>query len=181
MKIWKNRYLKERNIELEKISLYDFLTGLYNRRYFDEKLNEYVHLTRRSKLNITIAMIDIDNFKRFNDENGHVEGDKILIKFASLIEKSLPRSTDFAARYDGDEFVIVLYDTEKEGAEIVFEKIRDKIKNSEDINEYLSLSIGSISFIPNEEVTIEEMIKEADSALYEAKVSGKNRIVLKNI
>jgi diguanylate cyclase (GGDEF)-like protein len=181
MKIWKNRYLKERNIELEKISLYDSLTGLYNRRYFDEKLNEYVHLARRSKLNITIAMMDIDNFKRFNDENGHVEGDKILIKFASLIEKSLPRSTDFAARYGGDEFVIVLYDTEKEGAEIVFEKIRDKIKNSEDINEYLSLSIGSISFIPNEEVTIEEMIKEADSALYEAKVSGKNRIVLKNI
>ncbi|NCC81969.1 MAG: GGDEF domain-containing protein [Clostridia bacterium] len=179
MKIWKNRYLKKRNIELEKISLYDSLTGLYNRRYFDDKLNEYVHLARRSKLNITLAMLDIDNFKRFNDENGHVEGDKILIKFASLIEKNLPRSTDFAARYGGDEFVIVLYDTEKEGAKKVFEKIRDIIKNSEDIKEYLSLSMGSISIIPDEKTTIEDMIKEADDALYEAKVSGKNRIIVK--
>ncbi|GAU79987.1 diguanylate cyclase [Fusibacter sp. 3D3] len=171
--------------ELESVSIKDALTGIYNRRYFNMELNDYLQLAKRSNSHISLLMIDVDDFKKINDQYGHVFGDHFLIAFASQIQEIIPRSTDFCARFGGDEFAVVLNDTDLEGANIVANKIFEKVhKIRVETQDQVVLiepkvCIGVSSIKPGKELNMEQFISSADAALYEAKRTGKNKIVIK--
>ncbi len=152
-----------------QLAVIDGLTGLYNRRYFNEvMLMEFARLKRFAS-NLSLLMIDIDNFKNYNDTNGHPAGDELLRKLSKLLKASM-REVDMVCRYGGEEFVVILPQTDKKGAQIVAERLRVQATL------YLpaTLSIG-ISTFPEDAQEITTLIEKADVALYEAKRTGKNK------
>ena len=152
-----------------QLAVKDGLTGLYNRRYFNElMLLEFARL-KRFTTNLSLLMIDIDNFKNYNDTNGHTAGDELLCKLSKLLKSSM-REMDIVCRYGGEEFVGVLPQTDKRGAQIVAERLRLQATL------YLptTLSIGIATF-PEDAQDISSLIEKADAALYEAKNTGKNK------
>lgn len=158
----------------------DALTGLYNRRYFFEKAREAAHKAIKHHSPISIFIFDIDHFKKYNDMHGHPEGD-YLLKELSRILKENSREGDVTARYGGEEFIVLMPDTDKEGAVVYGEKIRKVIesypfrhKEKQPLG-YLSVSGGVASF-PFDGSSIEAVIRCADEALYESKRSGRNMI-----
>jgi two-component system cell cycle response regulator len=158
----------------------DSLTGLYNHGYFKKFLNLEVKRSLRQKYPVSLLMIDIDEFKLFNDRLGHIKGDDILHDLGKLI-RSVIREVDLTARYGGDEFVVILPYADRKGAVKVSKRIQDKISSSEifkefteDLNE-LTVSIGVAEF-PTDCVDDEDMIRKADHMLYLAKQRGKNQI-----
>lgn len=177
-----NRKLKLANIELEKLSIRDSLTGLYNRRYFDIIIQEQINLANRSGTSISLIMIDIDNFKKINDSYGHVAGDYFLEDMSHAVMNVLKRSTDFAARYGGDEIGIVLYDTDLSGAINLANDIQKSMSSVRVRSEYESdivsttVSIGLISLVPDKHTDMRMIVEQADKILYEAKAAGKNCI-----
>lgn len=181
-----NAKLEEANNQLEKLSTKDPLTGVFNRRYLSVRLDEELHLAIRSQIQITLIMLDLDNFKNINDVYGHLTGDNYLQAVGNVLQKSLPRSTDFVVRFGGDEFLIVLFDTALEGAMVVAEQINKNIENivlKEDdktLDIQTTCSMGVVSLIPDKNTTTEEITKLADDALYEAKNQGKNKVVFSN-
>jgi diguanylate cyclase (GGDEF)-like protein len=173
--------LIERAEELEGEAHTDMLTGLPNRRRFDEEFSRAFGSTVRRASQLSLAMIDIDHFKAYNDTFGHQAGDDVLHTIARAIGDSVARSGDFAARYGGEEFVVILEDTSLAGAVSVAERIRSAvlacgIRAPED--GLLSISIGVASRRVGE--IPEELIGQADAALYEAKDGGRNRVVAFN-
>lgn len=167
--------------EIEKLAITDSLTGLYNHRFFYERLKEEIKRSRRYRLNFSVIMIDLDDFKSFNDRFGHLTGDYILRKVGEKINE-LIRDTDFPARYGGEEFSIILPQTNTEEATGVANRIRKAIENLilKEGNNYLgklTLSAG-ISTYPFHGTTETELIGAADRALYVAKNSGKNQVVV---
>jgi len=177
-----NKKLEVANVDLEKLSTKDSLTGLFNRRYFDMILEEQINLASRSNSNITLIMLDIDDFKAINDNYGHVAGDYYLKDISEMISEVLPRSTDFVARYGGDEFGIVLYDTDVQGALIVAEDVKKSVSKVKVRPEYepkeavSTVSMGVVSMIPDSKMTPKILIEASDDALYQAKLEGKNKI-----
>ncbi len=173
-----NNLLGLANLELELLSLNDNLTGLYNRRYFDSQLRKELMRAKRALYPLSILMIDVDNFKQFNDTYGHVAGDKALKVVSGALISATPRNTDFITRYGGEEFAIVLFNTELSGARNVADSIHKMMKKSEillDKKELrLSLSIGICSEIPKE-IDPEHFVHRADLALYKAKKNGRAR------
>lgn len=178
--------LQKVNKKLEKIALQDGLTGLANRRLFDETLEKEFKRSKRKQTELALIMADIDNFKAYNDTYGHQEGDQCLKKIAAVLEENAKRASDLAARYGGEEFAIILPDTDLEGASKLAENIRKKIidlkiehKNS-NTHEYVTVSFG-VSKIDNiaevNEQLIKDFIKTADDALYQAKENGRNRVL----
>lgn len=153
----------------------DALTGLLNRRGFDERLAAEVARANRYGHSLSLLMLDLDDFKRVNDTWGHQQGDHALSDVASIIQRSL-RSIDIAARHGGEEFVVILPETAVDGAQIVAERIRSEIERS-DRSIPLSVSIGASELSPDEP-SASALILRADSALYLAKRSGKNRVEL---
>lgn len=181
-----SKKLKKANKKLEKMASMDGLTGLANRRLFDEVMEREMRRAKRKNNNISLIMADIDNFKAYNDNYGHQAGDECLKKVAKVIESSANRPADLAARYGGEEFAVILPDTENEGAIKVAEKIRKnlislKIEHEKsDVADFVTLSLGVNSSKITEEVDenkIEEFIERADKALYEAKENGRNMVV----
>ncbi len=173
----------ENQLKLEAQSRTDALTQLENRRYFDEKLDEFCHLSSRNHEKLTIMLVDCDFFKNINDTYGHDVGDECLIHIAKLLKEALPRATDVCARYGGEEFSIILAGTDLEGAKIVGERIRRLLEtssfNSGKHTIKVTVSIGSVSrqikrFIPELPFNL---FKQADKALYLAKENGRNRCV----
>jgi ammonium transporter, Amt family len=172
--------------ELKKIlseqATVDVLTGLYNRRYFDDQYTKEWRLAFRSQQPVSLLMIDIDYFKNYNDCYGHHAGDECLKHVAAVISASLSRPTDFAVRYGGEEFVIVLPNTDVGGAAVVAETIHEelrerKIQHKESrVSGYLTLSIGVAWAIPVAALNESDLLFEADKALYEAKEGGRNRV-----
>ncbi len=154
----------------------DKLTGLYNRRYFDHFLDLEIKRSSRQKSSLALLMIDIDNFKQINDTLGHLFGDKILNKLGKLL-KSQIRETDVATRYGGEEFTIVMSNTGLKEAVQVAERIRKSIKEYKfDTKKiFTTVSIG-IALYPLDANSLQELLKKADSALYQAKHNGKNRV-----
>ena len=158
----------------------DALTGLYNRRYFFEKAREDAHKAIKHHSPISIFIFDIDHFKKYNDMHGHPEGD-YLLKELSRILKENSREGDVTARYGGEEFIVLMPDTDKEGAVVYGEKIRKVIESypfrhrEKQPLGYLSVSGGVASF-PFDGSSIEAVIRCADEALYESKRSGRNMI-----
>lgn len=162
----------------------DEITGLYNYRYFLGRLGEELGRSGRKAYPVSLAFIDIDNFKRFNDEFGHQDGDKALRTVADII-KSQIRSSDLAARYGGEEMVIIFPDTPLDKATIICERIRSEIqrmnmKTHRERPARLSVSIG-LAVYPEEAASVRSLIHVADKYMYLAKKQGKNRVVASNL
>lgn len=171
--------LEEANSELEKKNTLDELTGLFNRRFYDQKiLAEY----RRSKRNLTplsLIIIDIDHFKQVNDTHGHLAGDQCLAWLSMHLKQSLKRSSDMAFRYGGEEFCMILPDTDEKGAISLAEALRKNIEQQvcthNDIQIQLTISSGIFTYIQQSDVQPEQIFTRADKALYEAKHNGRNQ------
>jgi len=168
--------------ELEELSIKDGLTGLYNHRFFYRKLSDELKRAQRSGTPLALLIMDLDDFKHYNDANGHPEGDALLRKIAELMLENL-RATDYACRHGGEEFSVILPDTGREGAYAAAEKLRRAIEACEFRNEKeqpsgnVSITVG-ISCYPDSAGGIDQLIKDADDALYEGKKRGKNMVVL---
>lgn len=176
------QHLETVNEMLEHLSYFDALTGIPNRRYFEKFIDAEWKRAIRNERPISLIFLDIDNFKDVNDKYGHQTGDKCLKKTAKVISHSLKRPGDFLARYGGEEFIVVLSDTEKEGAESVAENIRRNVaeanvvlKNSETKITF-TISAGVSTAIPERSSSYQSLIIKADEALYKAKKGGKNRV-----
>jgi len=169
--------LKKAQKELQLLASIDSMTKLYNRRYFSKISESILGLARRDKTQISIAMIDVDYFKKVNDLYGHKVGDDVLIILASLL-KEQSRKSDIVCRWGGEEFIILLPNTSLEGALTITEKIRKavqahtiSIETNRELN--FTISIG-VSSVMSHDINIEPAIHRADIALYEAKHSGRN-------
>ena len=168
---------------IELIGLIDPLTKISNRRGFENRLNAEWGRSSREKSPISILVMDLDNFKTYNDTYGHQQGDAALKAFAKAAAQALRRSVDFPARWGGEEFVILLPGTETVGAAEVAERVR---KNAEEmviftedgVETKMSVSIGVNSTIPDTDASMDHFIKKADQALYKAKESGRNMYVI---
>jgi len=163
---------------ISELAIKDGLSGLYNHRHFKEMLSNIVARALRYSEDLSVVIIDIDNFKMINDDHGHQAGDAIISETGVLIDNSI-REIDIAARYGGDEFAIVLPKTNESGALFVAKKIVKKIESSKILNSdkiNTTLSIGISSF-PKNAMTQDGLIEKADIALYEAKNRGRNQII----
>jgi diguanylate cyclase (GGDEF)-like protein len=169
--------LREENIRLQQLSIVDHLTGLYNKKYFLERLNEEVSRASRYKYPLACVMMDIDYFKRINDSYGHLAGDRILMDLADMIKEST-RVVDVAARFGGEEFVYSFAPDQYRRGLYVAEKIRINIANHHfrdgEKRIRLSISAGVSCHTGSEDIVPESLIHQADVALYEAKNHGRN-------
>jgi diguanylate cyclase (GGDEF)-like protein len=166
--------------ELREQAIHDPLTGLYNRRYLDEMLNGLLNYARIYDKPICVIMMDIDHFKKFNDTHSHLAGDQLLQSLADLL-RSHTRPTDITCRYGGEEFILVLPDTNLEIAGRRAEELRKAFEvmviNFQGKNLQATISMGIASF-PEHGNTVEELTMQADQALYAAKTAGRNRVVI---
>ncbi len=160
---------------IEEVSVTDALTSLYNRRKFDEILKHEIKLSRRRKSNLSLAIIDVDHFKYYNDQYGHPAGDKVLTKIAATIRASLSRPDDYVFRIGGEEFSIIFNDLDKKSTKEILDKIRTnveqlKIEHSESsVLDYVTISIGAKVCVPDELSNSDTLYGDADSFLYNAK------------
>lgn len=174
----RHRELKGAMSHIEELAITDELTGLHNRRNLLKILEQQRALANRSRYSFVVCYLDLDHFKKVNDKYGHPFGDKVLKSFSYLITENL-REVDVGARIGGEEFVLVLADTNLEAAKSVCQRIADnwmKVTYKEASELLLTLSAGITEFKSPE--TIEQILERADSLLYDAKNSGRNRIVL---
>lgn len=173
--------LEQMNASLDKLSKIDALTGLANRRYFDDVAQMIVHNAQRLGLTLSMLMIDVDHFKEFNDEFGHLYGDAMIKLVARIIEDAVQRSSDVVARFGGDEFIVLLSDTDVSGAELIARKMVEKLEETtQKYKQEVTLSIGIASLSVKPGIEIEDIIDLSDKALYQAKQNGRNQIVINN-
>lgn len=163
--------------KLAEMAFYDALMNIYNRRYFDLKINEEIARAIRYKRNLALLLIDIDHFKKVNDIYGHQKGDEILTLVAELLKKTL-RGTDMIFRYGGEEIIIILTETDEKKGLKVGENCREAVENGTKtaIQNGITISIGITSL--KSVRTPAQIVKEADLALYKAKETGRNRVVI---
>lgn len=162
-------------IDLEYQSLTDALTGIGNRRYFQNKITEEIYNSSRYDYALSFVMLDIDYFKRVNDEHGHGVGDNILIEYTKFISLMI-RDGDAFCRIGGEEFMIILPHTDKNAAKKLAEKLRVEVENYKKVLP-ITMSFGVVEYIKGEE--IEYILKRVDEALYNAKTDGRNRVVVR--
>ena len=176
--------LKIKNDILEKLSMYDGLTNIRNRRYFDESFEKTFNEIKRDKKSLAVLMIDIDFFKPYNDNYGHGQGDETLRKVAKALEKTIKRASDFVARYGGEEFVILLKDINKDGVEAVANNLLNAIRELKithefsKIENYVTVSIGVSYYNSSSDITKLELLLKADETLYNVKNSGRNNFAI---
>jgi two-component system cell cycle response regulator len=172
--------LRAANVRLEELSNVDALTNVHNRRYFMNMIEKEFDRAQRYHSHISFVMVDIDNFKKFNDLYGHQTGDIVLVSVAAILYKGL-RKHDVVARYGGEEFAIILPETDLPGAVTVSERYRKTVESSNfgTHGKPLSLTISlGVSHFPHPEIlTFMELIRRADEALYKAKDKGRNLVV----
>ncbi len=170
--------------QTRELSISDGLTGLYNQMHFFELLDLETKKSLRYSLNYSLIIFDVDHFKNFNDSNGHLRGSETL-KAIGAIMKSKFRSTDLLAKYGGDEFVIILPQTDKVGAYLAAERLRESVEKrvfpgaETQPQKKITISIGLASY-PEHGLTDEEILNHADKSLYFAKESGRNRTIIYN-
>lgn len=168
---------------LQSLAHKDGLTELSNRRAFDDKLLADCYHAQQTQTSIALLLLDVDYFKQYNDTYGHQMGDECLKGIAKAICDHALRPTDLAARYGGEEFAIILPGVDASGAQGVAERIRNSVFNlhyqhsASACAEYVSISIGVTSVIPNDDIEPNSLIAVADKALYQAKHSGRNRVI----
>ena len=176
--------LKEANDRLERLSAIDGLTGVANRRCFDQTVQREWTRLQRTKDFLSLIMCDVDFFKLFNDTYGHQAGDDCLKAVAMTLQANARRGADCVARYGGEEFAVILPVTGKKSAIHVAEKIRQTMEkmaiahSKSSVAPCVTLSLGVATVVPNNQETPESLIKCADMALYLAKSSGRNRVVV---
>ena len=176
--------LKIKNDMLEKLSMYDGLTNIRNRRFFDETFEKTFNEIKRDKKSLAVLMIDIDFFKPYNDNYGHGQGDETLRKVAKALEKTIKRASDFVARYGGEEFVILLKDINKDGVEAVANNLLNAIRELKithefsKIEKYVTVSIGASFYNSSSDITKLELLLKADETLYNVKNSGRNNFAI---
>ncbi len=164
--------------KVQELTITDSLTQVYNRRYFLERFHEELERSQKNNLNLSFLMLDVDNFKKYNDRYGHLVGDAILRQVAKTIRDTV-RQIDFIGRYGGEEISIVLTETGRQQAGFVAERIRRAIEDSRflvyDENLSVQISIG-VSIFPENSLKALQLIEKADQALYQAKETGKNKV-----
>ena len=174
--------LQKAKERLKYLSYVDGLTDINNRRYFDEFLSKEWNRAVRNPSPLSLIMIDIDFFKKYNDTYGHLKGDECLRKIADITSQTIKRTGDFVARYGGEEFVVVLPDTDIKGASHVAEMIRANVEtmaiehNNTSIGKTVTVSLGVASTMPKHETEPGVLLAETDKCLYRAKQSGRNRV-----
>lgn len=162
----------------KELSTTDELTGIFNRRYFNQRYEREIQRSKRYNHHLAVVMLDIDHFKIYNDLNGHIMGDEVLKKVAEILDKNI-RKADILARYGGEEFVILLPEISKNQAQKVAEKLRKKIEKAEFENEeaqpsgQITISLG-LAVYPEDSKNAQKLIEYADNALYLAKSFGRN-------
>jgi len=172
---------KEQINELTNVVHYDVLTGIYNRRFMEESLKRVIKLISRSGGALSVMMLDIDYFKKYNDTYGHRQGDICLKSVAEAVAGTLSRAEDFAARYGGEEFVVVLPHADANGAQMIANKILAKIQalniphKKSDVADRVTVSIGVTTGSVKHGQNYDTYLKRADEALYISKNSGRNR------
>jgi len=176
--------LEQANRKLADLSATDGLTGLANRRRFDEVLQSEWQRAKRQGLPLAVAMIDVDEFKAYNDHFGHQAGDDVLRRIATILQENIQRSSDFTARYGGEEFVIILPRMHRGEATALVETIRRAVQaeglkhTDQSLSGVVTISIGITARIPQPGFDAEGLLREADAALYAAKRHGRNRVVV---
>lgn len=174
--------LEERNRELAAKTTIDELTGLYNRRYYDQKVLAEYRRSRRNLSPLSLIILDIDHFKKVNDTYGHLAGDECLKALAQVIKGSLHRSTDIACRFGGEEFCLILPETPSAGAELFANSLREKVANlavnfqSQTINFTISCGVSTYKQQANSDPN--SIFSAADKALYQAKQQGRNQVIV---
>jgi len=177
--------LEQANRELQRLATLDGLTGVANRRRFDQYLDDEWWRMIREELPLSLILCDIDFFKKYNDTYGHQAGDACLRRVADALRFCAKRSVDLVARYGGEEFAIVLPNTTTIGASLVAEELRSLVHGlkithaASAVSEYVTLSLGVASLYPEPDTPPAKLVAEADMALYQAKASGRNRYVAK--
>jgi diguanylate cyclase (GGDEF)-like protein len=173
--------------EFFHMTIIDPLTGIYNRRYLDGSLKKIIKLHSRTGGYLSVLMIDIDYFKKYNDTYGHDAGDDCLRIIAAALSQSVIRDEDFIARYGGEEFVVVLPNTDENGVRLVAERMLEKVREcniphgKSDIAAFVTVSIGVTTGIINHLQYGSDYINAADKALYESKNNGRNRITMSRL
>ncbi|GMW01056.1 MAG: hypothetical protein AMXMBFR84_21930 [Candidatus Hydrogenedentota bacterium] len=160
--------------ELKDMSIRDSLTGLYNQRYFYERLHSEIERAKRQRHPLTMLLFDVDKFKQYNDTRGHLEGDQVLKAAGLVVNESTRRHVDIGFRYGGDEFTVLLPEADEQQALIIAERIRNAFLAHQ--FDHLSLSIGLMSYSPGS--TMESFIRSADAMMYRAKRAGGNRVAV---
>lgn len=173
--------IKEANVRLHRLSMQDGLTGIANRRYFDEAFEQEWKRALRHRRALSVLLIDIDHFKEYNDTYGHLKGDDCLKQVAGAIQGSSGRAGDIVARYGGEEFVMALPETDREGAANMAARIQQeiaalRISHPGSVTPWLTVSIGAATMIPRQEGSREELLGAADTALLQAKRDGRNAV-----
>jgi diguanylate cyclase (GGDEF)-like protein len=175
-----NETLRKKNKELHELSITDSLTGLYNRKHLMETLDSEVARSKRHKHDFSVLVVDIDHFKEYNDTYGHLAGDEVLSRLASVFKKSV-RSCDYVARYGGEEFILVLPEIGPHDGVKAAERIRKKVVKEKFAGDgeaiKVTVSVGVASY-PKDGDDPQAIIRHADTALYEAKETGRNCVAL---
>ena len=175
----------KRVAKLEVQSITDPLIGIYNRRYLNQRLSEEIPRARRYKFPLSILLLDIDHFKQVNDRFGHLTGDMVLVKIGEILKQNI-RESDIAARYVGEELVLVLPNTSGENAYILAERIRITLEkvaykghqsNTPEFGCTVSIGLASLG---DQNIDPDEILRQSDVALYKAKNTGRNRVVIYN-
>ncbi|MGB3209834.1 MAG: diguanylate cyclase [Desulforhopalus sp.] len=175
-----HKELEEKNETLELLSSLDGLTGLFNRRYFDDNLIKEWKQAIRSQTVLSLLIVDIDYFKDYNDYYGHLEGDNCLRKIAQALYEALLRPTDIVARYGGEEFTAILPDTGIDGAKMVARRMMDSVARlgiphpASPVTNMVTISIGASTIVPTVNLSVTSLLDQADKALYEIKERGRN-------
>lgn len=179
------RQLEEAEKKLEVLSITDGITGVYNRRFFIEMLSREWRRALRSRKTLSLLMIEIDFFKDYSEHYGHPGGDRCLHRVADAIRHSVNRPGDLLARYGGEEFAILLPGTMQEGALHLAKKVRTNIDGLNlphpvsKVSRQVTVSMGFSSMLPVKGSKPSILVKTADDALYQAKIQGRNRIIMK--
>jgi diguanylate cyclase (GGDEF)-like protein len=176
--------LREANQQLELLAREDGLTHLLNKRTLSAMMETECRRAQRAGLPVTVIMLDVDFFKLYNDTYGHQAGDDCLVKMADALKRSVKRPADLVCRYGGEEFLVFLYDTDLEGGIIVAKRIRENIAaaaipfEQSGLSDVVTVSAGIATFVPTAEFNRDIIILAADTALYQAKAGGRNRVFL---
>ena len=174
--------LKRQADRLRSMSFIDGLTGIANRRQFDEALLREWRACLRTGTSLALTMIDIDHFKQFNDTYGHPAGDACLRAIAGILDGAMNRSHDLIARYGGEEFVCLLPDINLTGAQVKAEQLRQAVQSLSIVHKtsstapVVTISLGLAHFVPTDKLTPEQLVAAADAQLYTAKHAGRNRV-----
>lgn len=184
MAVSREKKLREQAVELQSQSLVDGLTGIANRRRFDLHLEHEFRNAKRNNTPLSLIMIDVDYFKNYNDNYGHQRGDDCLVQIASALERALNRSNDLVSRYGGEEFAVILPNTNEDGALRVANALHAEVESLmlshawSGVADHVTVSLGVSTLTPEPAANTGNLIHAADRALYQAKRSGRNCVVV---